>query len=447
MTILRHEKIHVGFSKKPERTTSTLTVLAFLLLATVALATSRAAEFDIKQLADPSVLNRDPVISDTGLAAWIAVSTNEGKAGVADLVTYRDGSTKPVTQGSHDDFSGSTKPVAHSNTIVWVAGFANAVADISWILREVTDRDEPVPELKALYSAHEDGGGNQWFEAMVTGTNAAQTNTVEEMRRHPSGADEICLWKGEGEILRITRDSRDDYAPSVWGNMVSWQIAKGWPFGWEIMLWDDGTMKQLTTNYYYDMAPKVYASQVAWYGWDGHDFEIFLYDKSSETTLQITSNQYDDVSPVIAEGIIAWEGYPSAEADIFIWKDGQIRKVSDNIEDDFGPRVFGGHVVWQGFDGDDFEIYFYDGEKTTKLTNNLYDDTNPDIGSGFITWMGYVDNWDAEVMVADVKGGEAKQLTDNEDEDRDPHTAGRLVIWQADHEGQSHIFLAEAKPQ
>ncbi|MFH0909793.1 MAG: hypothetical protein V1929_13620 [bacterium] len=406
--------------------------------------TSLAAEFDVKQLADPTVINRDPVISETGIAAWIAVTTNEGAAGLSDLVIYRDGSSRTLTQTSHKEFSGSTKPVIHSNSIAWVAGFTDTGSDISWVLKEVIKRDEPVPELTALYSANQDEGGNQWFEAMITGTNAAQTNTVEEVRRHPSGADEICLWQGEGEIRRITRDSRDDYAPSVWGNMVSWQIAKGWPFGWEIMLWDDGTMKQLTTNYYYDMAPKVYGSQVTWYGWDGHDFEIFLYDKSSETTLQITSNQYDDVSPVIAEGIIAWEGYPSAEADIFIWKDGQIRKISDNIEDDFGPRVYGGKVVWQGFDGDDFEIYFYDGEKTVKLTSNLYDDTNPDIGSDFVCWMGYVDNWDAEIFVSDTKGA-PKQLTDNEDEDRDPHTAGHAVIWQVDHEGRSNIFLAEPK--
>jgi beta propeller repeat protein len=414
------------------------------LAALAACPSAFAAEFDIRQVADTGRVNREPSISESGLAAWTSVATNDGANIVSDIGIYKDGSTRFLTQESTDGLSANTKPFCHSNTIVWVASFPAPVGDLSWVLREVPDRDNPVPELPARYAAHEDGTGNQWFEPLIGGTNAGSTNTEQEIRRHPSGNDEIVMWKDGGDIRRITNDNRDDYSASVWGNLLAWQIAKGWPFGWEIMIWDDGTMKQLTTNYYYDMAPRVSGSQVVWYGWDGHDFEIYLYDKSTETTIQVTSNQFDDVAPVIADGMIAWEGYASAEADVYVWKDGQVRKVSDNIEDDFGPRTDGGQVVWQGFDGDDFEIYMYDGEKTTKLTSNLYDDTNPDIADGMVCWMGYVDNWDAEIFVAEGKAN-ITQLTDNEDEDRDPKTAGRRVIWQSDHEGKSQIFIATPK--
>lgn len=406
-----------------------------------------AAEFNIRQVADPNRLNREPVISETGLAAWNSVATNLGDIVASDIAIHREGSSSFLTAQEGQYHTAHLKPFAQSNTIVWVASFPNQSGNTTWVIREVANRDDPVPELHAGYIAREDGTGNQWFEPVLTGTNAAQTNVEQEVRRHPSGTDEICMWTGGSDIRRITVDARNDYAPSVYGNLLAWQVAKGWPFGWEIMLWDDGTMKQLTTNFYYDMAPKVHGTQVAWYGWDGHDFEIFLYDKATETTIQVTSNQYDDVAPVLADGVIAWEGYASAEADVFIYKDGQVRKVSENIEDDFGPRTAGGLVVWQGFDGDDFEIYLYDGEKTIKLTSNLYDDTNPDIHSGLICWMGYVENWDAEIFVAEADTKILSQLTDNDNEDRDPRTANRRVIWQSDHEGKSEIFIAEPKAE
>jgi hypothetical protein len=403
-----------------------------------------AMEFDIRQVADPMRINREPTITATGLATWMCVNTNEETDIKSDIAIFSAGSTRFLTQDNQGGLVGNTKPTGHSNTLVWVSSFPQQAADASWQLREVANRDDPVPELAAGFTAHEDSDGNQWFEPILSGTNTGSTNLSTEVRRHPSGNDEICMWKGASDIRRITSDARNDHAPSVWGNLISWQTAKGWPFGWEIMLWDDGIMKQMTTNFYYDMAPKVHGTQVAWYGWDGHDFEVFLYDKATETTLQITSNQFDDVAPVLADGVVAWEGYASAEADIYVWKDGQVRKVSDNIEDDFAPRTAGGLVVWQGFDGDDFEIYLYDGEKTTKVTSNLYDDTNPDIGDGMVCWMGYVDNWDAEIFISEGKAN-ITQVTDNEDEDREPRTAGRRVIWQVDHEGKSFINIAEPK--
>jgi hypothetical protein len=108
--------------------------------------------------------------------------------------------------------------------------------------------------------------------------------------------------------------------------LIAWQKAKGWPFGWEIMIWSEGVQQQLTTNLYYDMGPKVQGQQLVWYGWDGHDFEIFLYDNAVGVTTQLTNNGYDDVSPSIWEGQVAWEAYPGADAEIFLWKDGKIRK-------------------------------------------------------------------------------------------------------------------------
>jgi len=453
-----------------------------------------AADFAISQIANENLINRDAVISESGLVAWADVMQGTTGDAYSDIYAYFDGRLFCVTQTKRSRNMSNIRPQVQGDTIVWVGTFTDS-EPTDWVLQTVSEGDKGEhPELNAVYIPRE-AGGKQWFEGPImndamwaarqsnylartgTATNkpaganpampvvavtnkppakpiipfaidppAAKEQSVAEgkWRTRGSGATEICLWKkGDPSISRLTRNNRDDLGPSVWGDLVAWQTGRGWPFGWEIMIWCDGYRAQLTTNYYYDMAPKVQGRQVAWYGWDGHDFEIYMYDQDKKVASQITSNNYDDVSPEIWGGQITWEGFPGADADIFLWKDGKIKKISDNIEDDLNPRIWNGKVVWQGFDGDDFEIYYYDGEKTTKLTSNTYDDLNPDIRDGLVCWMGYEGNWDSEVFVWD--GSNIKRLTDNEYDDRDPRTAGGRVVWQAQDEKKSFIFLAEPK--
>ncbi len=417
-----------------------------------------AIEYSIQQVADETRANSDVTIGDTGIALWITSKTNESELGTSDVASYQDGKLILVTEDNPLVVFGSVKPVIDSETAVWVAGYSKREF-ISWQLVEVPTRDEGAVELPALYRAEEIGGVQELVainqntnEFSATDTNnptaepqATAIGATNEIRRHPSGYDEVVFWQKGKDPIRITSDGRHDFAPSVSGRLISWQIEKGFPFGWEIMAWDDGKFVQLTTNFYYDMAPKVHKRQIVWYGWDGHDFEIFLHDRDKEETTQITSNQFDDVSPVIWDGAIAWEGYPAAESDVYFWKPGQeIRKISDNIEDDFNPRIWNGQVIWQGFDGDDYEIYFFDGEKTIKLTSNLYDDANPDLRDGLAVWIGNFDNWDAEIYAWDMKG-DPLRLTDNEYEDRDPKTAGGRIVWQQEHDGFFGIFYAAPK--
>jgi hypothetical protein len=462
-----------------------LTILAASHLA--ALSVAHATDYTITQIADDRLVNREPVISETGLAVWSAYAKGEGGEVSSDLYRYSGGERLALARSEGGLSRANMRPQVQSNHVVWVGVLGAQNLEPNWVLQEVAspERDQPTPELSAVYNLRLVGSSQAWEEvtatssveqlmptptnvppaAGVTPTDGTETNaapppgpsdsqraleqTIKKLsetnapRRFASGDTEIMLWRGEKEPEPITVDNRDDLGPSIWGDLVSWQKAKGWPFGWEIMVWADGTQIQLTTNYYYDMAPKVQGSQVAWYGWDGHDFEIFLYDQGTKTTVQITSNQYDDVSPSLWDGVVVWEGYAGVDADVFMYRDGKTQKLSDNIEDDLNPKIWNGQVVWQGFDGDDFEIYLYDGEKSIKLTSNTYDDLNPEIRDGLVCWMGYYENWDGEVFIWD--GTEAKRLTDNDYEDRDPKTAGGRLIWQAVQGEKSLIYLAEPK--
>ncbi len=388
------------------------------------------------------------------MVVWVQYITNDTSSAITELVRYQNGERTSLTGSYAPTFFGNDKPSIQGNQMVWIANYRK-FEGTSFVLAEVPQKEGDPEEIPAMYVALE-GFSDQTFANLsdvnngvliYTNRGVVITNIVSggtstnQARRGPAGAVEINFWPGTGDVIRVSTDTRHDFAPSVWNGLVAWQKEKGWPFGWEIMMWETNHTWQITTNYYYDMAPVVQGRQMVWYGWDGYDFEIFLYDADQNQITQITSNRYDDVGPVIWDGTIAWEGFPAVEADIFMWKNGQTVKLSDNVEDDFNPHIWNGQVVWQSFDGDDFEIYLYDGSKTVKLTANNFDDVNPVVRDGVITWMGYEGNWDAEIYAWD--GKQTVRLTENEIEDRDPKTADGRIVWTADDNGRSQVWLAE----
>ncbi|MEM7391812.1 MAG: hypothetical protein AAF492_05640 [Verrucomicrobiota bacterium] len=269
------------------------------------------------------------------------------------------------------------------------------------------------------------------------------TPPMEEKPPKP-GHTEVMRWSVSNGLERRTYNNRLDLGPTVSEQLTAWQTAVGWPFGWEIMVMENGHQEQVTTNYFYDMAPQADGGEVVWYGWDGNDFEIYHYNAFRRKVSQLTDNTFDDVLPSIHDGMVVWEAYRSVEADVHLYKVGlPVQWLSSNIEDDINPQTWRHQVVWQGFDGDDFEIYYFDGIKTTKLTSNLFDDINPQINDGLITWMGYAENWDAEIFAWRLGTEDIVQLTTNKYDDREPRTAGGRIVWWADNFDRSMINLAE----
>jgi hypothetical protein len=412
-----------------------------------------AAEYDITSIADEDIINRAPVLDAGDLMAWYAYRNIDSGESSSDIYIHQAGSTKNLTETYGEPNDAHIQPEIGNGVIVWEAALGSLGAgEATWIMKEVPRKTNDPPELNANYriprnlNSGQAIGGITNFIAPDSENNTTNATDDTDLQRGPSGNNEICMWTPAGGIERLTADSRNDLGPDCWGKLTAWQKARGWPFGWEIMVCEEDFRNQLTTNYYYDMGAQVQGRQVTWYGWDGNDFEIFLYNQDDKTITQITSNQFDDVSPVIWENTLAWEGYPAVEGDIYMWTpDTGVQKISVNIEDDIHPCVWNNQIVWQGFDGDDFEIYLYNGERPVKLTNNIYDDLQPDIRDGIICWMGYHDNWDAEIFVLEEVGGKPQRLTDNEYEDRGPRTAGGRIIWQSEQEGQTMIYLAEPR--
>lgn len=430
------------------------------------------SQIEARQLAQPDRINRNPTVSDTGLIVWQTTGAGQNfqTLGEDSHIVLYDGTDRKILSDEIGEGSVShIHPAIHGNTLVWQGLLSDRRTGGDYFtMVPPQDASGNSPHMRTdyelTYTISEEGGTvftnaagivrtNQlasgggsdpnFFPAIQNWRDAPSTNQANGTGgRTPGGGNDIVIWSATGGAQRVIGTPQNDVNPQVYGNLIAWQAARGWPFGWEIMAFDGEEFFQLTTNYYYDMGVDVGEDRIVWYGWDGDDFEIFLYRHDEKTIRQITDNNYDDVNPRVDGDTIVWEGYQAVEADIFIWTEGGApERLSRNIEDDLAPRISGGEVVWQGFDGDDFEIYRYDGEQIIKLTQNDFDDVNPEIDEGLITWMGYEGNWDSEIFI--WNGQDVVMVTSNDYEDRFPQAAGGRIVWQADDFDESFIYTAE----
>jgi hypothetical protein len=199
-----------------------------------------------RKISREGTINRDPVIGETGLAAWMYYyATNDQPTANSHIAVYVDNARSEISENT-TAFYGAAKPAVASNHVIFIGGAKTAEGDISWVLREVASRDDgEIKELRTDYRwEQKEGGREEWFNVQSTNeedTATSDTTTgvrTNSARRQPSGDAEVWSWrKGDDAIQRVTHDTRNDFAPSHWGDIISWQKAKGWPFGWESWRW------------------------------------------------------------------------------------------------------------------------------------------------------------------------------------------------------------------
>jgi hypothetical protein len=464
------------FSRLPYASRLTACMLVGLLLCAKA---ASARDFTTQTLSGSNDNARLPAIGETGLVAWQTYSANAADVGMmqrpdvlkgasgfqrSDIVIWRDGLSTNITAADTRIASRSERPQVFRDSVVFTAWFnreggGGFPADLSIptknaeMQKMATDYpdlfDPPLAEPKSAVEAEAAAGETNAppVEPVAEAAAANQkTNRVLQFQnwRHGGMAGDIAIYHPDGNIERITPGTHNFSMPAMSEAGVAFQCARGWPYGYEMLMWKPGAtnLVQLTTNYFYVLNADMHGNELVFQAWDGDDYEIFLYRFETGQLEQITNNQFDDISPVVWNGQIAWIAHPTVTAEIFLLSDGVIRKISEGTEDNGAPTIWEGKVVWQGYDDTDLEIYYFNGRRTIKLTSNTWDDMAPKIRDGIIAWMSYVDNWDAEIMALDLGDNVATQLTDNEFEDSFPQTAGEKIVWQTLGDNSSIIQMA-----
>ena len=453
------------FRRLPSASRQTAFVLVWLLLCAAGV---QAREFTIQTLSSPQGNSRLPSIGESGLVAWQSYVTNTASAPGAkrsDIVIWRNGEIKNATATDPRLEGRSDHPLVHGDSVIFCTWFrADVGGGYPFELATPPKTDEMLqmqsdypglfdPPMAAPKSAVEaeataDAATNPPpADAAPVESDSGQnpTNSLQRQMWRSSGkGGDIAILRPDGSIDRISPGTRHFSVPVMSDAGVAFQCARGWPYGYELLVWKPGdtALTQLTTNYFYVLNPVIHGNELVFQGWDGNDYEIFLYRFDGGPVEQITNNQFDDISPVVWNGEIAWVAHPTVTAEIFHWRDGAIRKISEGTEDNSAPSIWEGKVVWQGYDDTDLEIYYFNGRRTIKLTSNTWDDLAPVLRSGLIAWMSYVDNWDSEIMAFDLGDNIAVQLTDNDFEDSSPRTDGEKIVWQTIAPEGSTIQLA-----
>ena len=451
---------------------------AVVLLCLLAFAGAAAArEFSVQQLSPPGSNVRTPTIGGTGLVAWQGYTAQEGDSSLAtrpdvlhsppdasrsDIFVWQNGQVLNVTRENPEISGRSQQPIAGDDAVLFLAWYKETAGGGYPFTLSIPPKTEEMQQMEADYPALFDPP----LPAPISALEATEIGTAEDGETAPKveagEAAKIApyqTWRGSGKagdvavyrpgqgIERISPGTRHFCAPAMSAAGIAFQCARGWPYGYEMLVWRPGAtnLVQITTNYYYVQNPDIQGNELVFQGWDGNDYEIFRYRFDTEQIEQITNNQFDDVSPVVWDGRIAWIAHPTITAEIFYLADGAIRKISEGTQDNGAPSIWKDKVVWQGYDDTDLEIYYFNGRRAIKLTSNTWDDMAPQLRDGLITWMSYVDNWDAEIMAFDLGDNIAVQLTNNEFEDSSPRTSGEKIVWQAIAGDGTSIQLAEPK--
>ncbi|MDY0149069.1 MAG: hypothetical protein RBT03_03170 [Kiritimatiellia bacterium] len=406
-------------------------------------------DFTVRTLSEPGQDARHPSIGDTGLVAWQGyLDQDDGVATSrrSDIFVFRDGTITNATGMAPQLSNRNERPQVIGESVLFTAVFKPKTGGGFPFELSIPSKSDNMRELESDYPTLFDPPGS------AVEADAAELDAPSEPAPPPGAADDAAskeasmqhqMWRSSGgsfdiahlrpdnTLERITPGTRHFSTPVMSTAGMAFQVARGWPYGYEILSWKpgDNALTQLSTNYYYALGPHIHGNELVFQAWDGHDYEIYHYRFDTGEIKQLTNNQFDDTHPVVWDGEVAWIAHPTINAEIFHYRDGVIRKISDTSQDNGPPSIWQGRVVWQGYDDTDLEIYYFDGRRTIKLTSNTWDDVNPVIRDGLIVWMSYVDNSDAEIMALDLGDNITVQLTNDDWEDSGPRTAGEKVVW------------------
>ena len=436
----------------------------FLVGLLLCLGAALARDFSVQTISASNRNARTPAVGDTGLIAWMEYAANEGGAPLAprpdvlasdpsalrtDIFCWQDGQITNLTQAD-TRIVASERPMIGGGAVVFNAYFRNDISGGFPFTLSIPPKTDSMRQMEADYPGLFDPplpAPKSALEATLADTNTpvepppssdsgtppanTQSNLQRQMWRHSGKSGDIAVWRPGASIERITPGGFHLSMPVISTAGLAFQCARGWPYGYELVIWKPGdtNLTQLTTNYFYVLNANIHSNELVFQAWDGDDYEIMLYRFDTGQLEQITNNQFDDVSPVVWNNQVVWVAHPTVTAEIFLWRDGAIRKISEGTEDNGEPSFWQGRAVWQGYDDTDLEIYYFDGRRTIKLTSNTWDDMAPRIHSGIITWISYIENRDAEIMAMDLSDNTPVQLTNNEFEDSLPQTAGEKIVW------------------
>ena len=286
----------------------------------------------------------------------------------------------------------------------------------------------------------------------------AQTNVSNNPfsnDRSPDFSSRTTVWEGDSDSTRrifvrvgatlrlLPSTSLSDRSPKIFNEHVTWIGFDGNDDEIFYTNLNDSVTIQLTDNDHADVDPRIFNGQITWHGGGGvpdNDYEIYLYSDGGVT--QLTNNNADDINPRLgATDQVVWQGFDGDDWEIFHFNGTSVIQLTNNSVDDLNPEieVNGTNIVWQRFDGSDFEIMFKKNTSITQITNNSIDDVRPFTGFSQVLWSA---NQDGDYDIYNYNGSSILNLSNNDVHDELLFVRGINVVWRSYTKPEGEIFLS-----
>lgn len=274
----------------------------------------------------------------------------------------------------------------------------------------------------------------------------------------------------------VTRKHNPIYDIAVSEEMVVWTEHDGMDY--ELSMYDEQKIVQITNNTSQDVRPVVFESSVAWINTKDSVVSIMLYTRghmkrvfssnrpikelcidSNYVSWLIDVNGYTQVyfsdgkkinkideAPTLKSNLamsgknLVWREKKESSYEIVMYQ-GFKWQLTTNYTDEYEPYISGEKIVWRGYsEKKNWELFMFNGEKVVQLTENIVSEYEPRIVKDVVVWRAH-DGFDYEIY---MKKGDSEeiQITDNEKFDGAPLvTSSGNVIWSTYDGNDYEIFM------
>lgn len=237
--------------------------------------------------------------------------------------------------------------------------------------------------------------------------------------------------------------------PSISEGRVAWSERVQDDF--EIFIWEQGEVRQLTDNFVDDISPRVDGSRVVWLRPDTrvqNDYNDWYRIVVNGAVNEAPPSPYLLHDWTVNDGFVAW----SSSSDSTLSRDtaisvydgsGAIYELAvPDTSSNHNPRISEGRVVWSGFDETGNRAFLWDGDSVVRLPEGVGIGQVPDIGGPYVTGRFFRENGEYGVTRYDLRTGELLEVKWESGYVGNPAVSEQFLAWTAEMPDGTHQVFA-----
>ena len=215
-----------------------------------------------------------------------------------------------------------------------------------------------------------------------------------------------------------------------------------------LSLFDGGVESPVVTHTAGQFHPAVDGTLVVYTDNRSVNYDVYLRDVSTGVETRVTTDTDTQQRPGVSQDFVVWEdwrgtGVKIRALDLRTMTEFQPQVGGTGSES--GPRISGHRVVYGTNRASNHDVYMWDfdlGREIAIAADPKASSYDADIGGDLVVWQ---EHWggadDADIMLLDLRTGEATQITSSPASQSNPATDGARVVYQDVRNGNNDIYM------